>query len=164
MIGSFKAETTKQKSSDHIANIIFVPFLGSSARLLLADRTQQELYQIPLLSDSSASTTATALPLNSVRRPQGVAFDPVMKYVYWSDGSRDEIFRAFLNGSAQEQVVDQLGSPDGIAVDSVGRNLYWTDRTSNRIEVAKLDGSFRKTLVYKNIYGPVDIVLDMENG
>ena len=87
-----------------------------------------------------------------------------MKYVYWSDGSRDEIFRALLNGSAQEMVVDQLGTPDGIAVDSVGRNLYWTDRTSNKIEVAKLDGSFRKTLVYENLYDPLDIVLDMENG
>lgn len=91
-------------------------------------------------------------------------FDPVMKYVYWSDGSRDKIFRAHLNGSAQELVVDQLGTPDGIAVDSVGRNLYWTDRRSNRIGVSKLDGSFRKTLVYENLYDPVDIVLDMENG
>lgn len=91
-------------------------------------------------------------------------FDPVKDYVYWSDSSRDEIFRAHLNGSAQEQVVDQLGTPDGIAVDYVGRNLYWTDRTSNRIGVSKLDGSFRKTLVYQNLYGPADIVLDMENG
>lgn len=91
-------------------------------------------------------------------------FDPVKGYVYWSDGSRDVIFRAILNGSAQEQIVDQLRTPDGIAVDSVGRNLYWTDRTSNRIEVCKLDGSFRKTLVYENLYDPVDIVLDMENG
>lgn len=91
-------------------------------------------------------------------------FDPVKGYVYWSDSSRDEIFRAHLNGSAQEQVVDQLGTPDGIAVDYVGRNLYWADRTSNRIGVSKLDGSFRKTLVYQNLIGPVDIVLDMENG
>lgn len=49
-------------------------------------------------------------------------------------------------------------------MDSVGRNLYWTDRTSDRIEVSKLDGSFRKTLVYKNLNDPVDIVLDIENG
>lgn len=140
-------------------------FVESSARLLLADRTQHELYQIPLLpEDSSSSKTAIVLPLNSVRRPSGVDFDPVKDYVYWSDSSRDEILRAHLNGSAQEQVVDQLGTPDGIAVDYVGRNLYWADRTSNRIGVSKLDGSFRKTLVYQNLYGPVDIVLDMENG
>ena len=94
----------------------------------------------------------------------GVDFDPVKGYVYWSDSYRDEIFRAQLNGSAQQQVVDQLGTPDGIAVDPVGRNLYWTDRTSDRIEVSKLDGSFRKTLVYQNLNDPVDIVLDIENG
>jgi len=93
-----------------------------------------------------------------------VDFDPVEGYVYWSDSSRDEIFRAHLNGSSQVQVVDQLLSPDGIAVDPVGRNLYWTDRTGNRIGVSKLDGSFRKTLVYQNLNDPADIVLDMENG
>ena len=91
-------------------------------------------------------------------------FDPVEGYLYWSDSSRDEIFRAHLNGSAQEQVVDQMVRPDGIAVDSVGRNLYWTDRLGNRIEVSRLDGSFRKTLVYQNLNDPVDIVLDMKNG
>lgn len=60
--------------------------------------------------------------------------------------------------------MDHLSTPDGIAVDAVGRNLYWTDRGSNRIEVSKLDGSFRKTLVYKNLRGPVDIALDVEDG
>ncbi|KAL9988032.1 hypothetical protein ACROYT_G002429, partial [Oculina patagonica] len=136
---------------------------GSSALLLLADKTQQALYKIPLASDAS-SVSATLLPLSSVRRPVGVDFDPVEGYVYWSDSYRDEIFRARLNGSSQEQIVDSLRTPDGIAVDAVGRNLYWTDRGSDRIEVSKLDGSFRKTLVYKNLHGPVDIVLDVENG
>lgn len=131
----------------------------------MADKTQQALYQIPLVSDdSSVSNTAILLPLNNVRRPVGVDFDPVEGYVYWSDSYRDEIFRAHLNGSSQEQTVDHLRSPDGIAVDFVGRNLYWTDRGSNKIEVSRLDGSFRKTLVYKNLRGPVDIVLDVENG
>lgn len=129
----------------------------------MVDKTQQALYKIPLASDAS-SVSATLLPLSSVRRPVGVDFDPVEGYVYWSDSSRDEIFRARLNGSSQEQIVDNLRTPDGIAVDAVGRNLYWTDRGSDRIEVSKLDGSFRKTLVYKNLHGPVDIVLDVENG
>ena len=93
-----------------------------------------------------------------------VDYDPIEGYIYWSDSYRDKIFRAHLNGSSQEQVVDRLRTPDGIAVDAVGRNLYWTDREGDRIEVSKLDGSFRKTLVYKDLHGPVDIVLDVENG
>ena len=138
-------------------------FAGSSARLLLADRTRQVLYQIPLFPGSSVST-AIALPLKDVRRPAGVDFDPVDGYVYWSDRSRDKIFRAYLNGSSQVQLVDELLTPGGIAVDPVGRNLYWTDRGGNRIGVSRLDGSYRKTLVYQNLNDPADIVLDMENG
>lgn len=91
-------------------------------------------------------------------------FDPVNGLVYWSDNYRDVIFRAHLNGSSQEEVVVQLGTPNGIAVDFIGRNLYWTDEGRDRIEVSKLEGSFRKTLVYRDLNGPVDIVLDVENG
>lgn len=140
--------------------------LGSSTLLLLADKTQQALYKIPLApgGGSSDSNTAIVLPLNSVRRPVGVDYDPMEGYIYWSDSYRNEIFRAHLNGSSQEQIVDHLRTPDGIAVDAVGRNLYWTDRGVNRIEVSKLDGSYKKTLVYKDLHEPVEIVLDVENG
>ena len=57
-----------------------------------------------------------------------------------------------------------MKTPNGIAVDFIARNLYWTDEGSNRIEVSQLDGSFRKTLVYSDLWDPLDIVLDVEKG
>ncbi|KAJ7370894.1 Low-density lipoprotein receptor- protein 6 [Desmophyllum pertusum] len=167
-LGSYTGLGSGLSSSNVLGMAMFSPLRqpkGSSTFLLFVDKTQQALYQIPLVSDdSSVSKIAMPLPLNSVRGPVGVDFDPIKGRVYWSDGYRDEIFRAHLNGSSQEQIVDHLRTPGGIAVDYVGRNLYWTDRGRNRIEVSRLDGSFRKTLVYRGLYEPVDIVLDVENG
>lgn len=135
---------------------------SASKLLLFVDKTQRGLYQIPL--GTSISKEAMALPLDNVRRPVGVDFDPVNKYVYWSDSHRDVISRVHLNGSAQEKVVDRLRTPNGIAIDYIARNLYWTDEGSNRIEVSKLDGSFKKALVYSDLWDPLDIVLDVEKG
>lgn len=144
-----------------MVSMYFTHFLASKL-LLLADKTQRGLYQIPL--GASISKKAMAIPLNNVRRPVGVEFDPLNGFVYWSDSFRDVISRVHLNGSTQEEVVDRLRTPNGIAVDFIARNLYWTDEGSNRIEVSQLDGSFRKTLVYSDLWDPLDIVLDVEKG
>ncbi len=75
------------------------------------------------------------------------------------------INRAFMNGSANEQVVQHgLEYPEGVCVDWVAHNLYWADTGTRRIEMSRIDGSARRVLIWRDIADPRSIALDPPNG
>ena len=51
-----------------------------------------------------------AVPVQNLRRPVAIDFDPVEQRVYWSDVVAQTISRAFLNGSNQEVIASSLSS------------------------------------------------------
>ena len=75
------------------------------------------------------------------------------------------ISRAFMNGSAHENVVlFGLDNPEGMAVDWVAHNLYWADSGTQRVEMSRLDGSSRRVLLWKDVNEPRSIALDPQRG
>ena len=99
------------------------------------------------------------------QRPVALDFDPVENRVYWSDGAKGLIVRAFINVTSVKILFRcNIQKPNGIAIDRVGRNIYWTDTGTKRVEVARLDGTKRKLLIKDGLDKPRAIALDEKNG
>ncbi|XP_072018651.1 low-density lipoprotein receptor-related protein 6-like [Amphiura filiformis] len=108
----------------------------------------------------------TLIPLQDVQRPVAVDYDPVEQRVYWTDVRKRTINRAFINGTAQEEVLrlsnipGAQSVPDGLTIDVDNRHIYWTDAGLNRIERSNLDGSSRQIILEDNLDDPRAIVAD----
>jgi low density lipoprotein receptor-related protein 5/6 len=102
-------------------------FIKSIQLLLLAKR-----FEIIQISLDTPDFTETVIPfdLNLDFAPVefssvAIDYDPVDKFVYWSDQLHG-IFRSLLNGSSVEHIVaEDISHPDGVAVDWIGRNIFW---------------------------------------
>ncbi|KAK7490751.1 hypothetical protein BaRGS_00017980, partial [Batillaria attramentaria] len=133
---------------------------GAEKILFLARR--RDLRKISL---DTPDYTAVVMPLDNIQHAIAIDYDPVDKYVYWTDDEARAIQRARLDGTGQEVLVNtEVDHPDGIAIDWVGRNLYWTDTGMDRIEVTRLNGSARKVLITDNLDEPRAICLDPQSG
>lgn len=133
---------------------------GVQEFLLLVQRVD-----IARISLDTPDYTSFTLPLKGLKHAIAIDFDPVDKFLYWTDDEARGIRRARLDGSGQEDVVvSEIEHPDGVAIDVVARNLYWTDTGTDRIEVARLDGSYRRVLINKDLFEPRAIVVAPERG
>uniref|UniRef100_A0A1A9WIS8 EGF-like domain-containing protein n=1 Tax=Glossina brevipalpis TaxID=37001 RepID=A0A1A9WIS8_9MUSC len=105
------------------------------------------------------------IPFKDVRYAHALDVDVADKRLYWTDQKSKCIFRAFLNGSYVQRIVDAgIIRPEGIAVDWLGHNIYWTDSEARRIEVARFDGSSRRVLIWKGVEEPRSLVLEPRKG
>lgn len=85
--------------------------------------------------------------------------------IYWTDNDKKQIFRASMNGTNVQSVVDQGASTlEGIAVDWLGRNIYWADSLTGRIEVARMDTTSRRPIVLSGLDSPSSVAVDPVNG
>ena len=60
--------------------------------------------------------------------------------MYWTNDSKDRIFKAHMDGSNVEDVVTGLSIPAGIAIDPVASRLFWVDYDMNKVQSSRLDG------------------------
>ncbi|PFX32670.1 Low-density lipoprotein receptor-related protein 6 [Stylophora pistillata] len=133
---------------------------GPANFLLLARKV--DLRRISL---DTRDLTHVVLPVSGVRHAVAIDFDPVDKFVYWSDDETIEIKRCRMDGEDVEVIVSsKLEHPQDVAVDWVARNLYWTDTGTDRIEVSRLNGSARKVLIDDNLDEPRALALDPAHG
>ena len=104
------------------------------------------------------------LPIDHRVGPTAVGFDPVEKVVYYSESALGIIRRSFLNGTADETIINGVYTTDRltIAIDYVTRNIYFTDNQRNRIDVAAINGIHRSSLI--STPWPEGIALDLKNG
>lgn len=123
-----------------------------------------DLHRISL--NRTASTNMDdVIPVSKVKAASALDFDTVDSRIYWSDTKIKAIFRAFMNGSDTEKIIEfGVSTPEGIAVDWLSRNIYWTDLDRNRIEVAKLNGAHRRTVLWLEIESPKSITLHPSKG
>ncbi|XP_073521420.1 low-density lipoprotein receptor-related protein 5-like [Phyllobates terribilis] len=134
--------------------------IGADDVLLLARRT--DLRRISL---DMPDFTDIVLQIDDIRHAIAIDYDPVERYIYWTDDEVRAIRRVYLDGSgAQTLVTTEIKHPDGIAVDWVSRNLYWTDTGTDRIEVTRLNGTSRKILISEDLDEPRAIVLNPLTG
>ena len=57
-----------------------------------------------------------------------------------------------------------LSDPTGLAVDPVGRNVYVCDKDQRRITIITADGEHRRVIVWRDMYSPVSVQLDVLEG
>lgn len=123
-----------------------------------------DLHRISLNRNASTNLD-DVIPVSKVKAASALDFDAVDARIYWSDTKIKAIFRAFMNGSDTEKVIEfGVTTPEGIAVDWLSRNIYWTDMGRNRIEVAKLNGNHRRTVLWLDLYSPKSIALHPPKG
>lgn len=98
--------------------------------------------------------------------PRALALDLNERKIYWTNaGSRKQsraIYRANLDGSGAETLIDSLNSPSGIAIDPKSRKMYWTDFPES-ISRANFDDTDVEALI-TGLSSPFDIALDVQNG
>ncbi|KRX57417.1 Low-density lipoprotein receptor-related protein 6 [Trichinella sp. T9] len=133
---------------------------GPEEILIVARRSD-----IRILSLDTPDYSDYALNVQSIKQAVAVDYDPVEKFVYWSDNDQKMIRRAKLDGSEETDIVmNEFGLSDGIAFDWVARNVYWTDAQMDRIEVARSDGSARRILISTGLSQPRAIAVDPKRG
>jgi hypothetical protein len=80
-------------------------------------------------------------------------------HVFWSDASPSgSIFRAPLDGGAQETIVASQNQPSVIALDST--RVYWTDSTAGNVLAAPLDGSGDPLILASGQGAPHGVAVD----
>jgi low density lipoprotein receptor-related protein 5/6 len=105
------------------------------------------------------------IPFKDLKDVYHLDVDIAERRVYWTDQKLKSIFKAFINGSDVQRIVDSgIASPEGLAVDWIARNIYWTDADAKRIEVARLDGSSRRILIWKGIEEPKNVIVEPRKG
>lgn len=106
--------------------------------------------------------------------PYGIAIDVDGGKMYWTDGVMDKIFRANLDGTQVEELVNTRElvnppldpgktAPASIAIDATGGKVYWTDWHTNKIQRANLDGSNAEDIITSGVNFSRGIALDPEN-
>ena len=95
--------------------------------------------------------------------PRGIALNVADNWMYWADNGTNNIRRARLDGSEQQDVVTGLSFPADLALDLDAGKIYWADRDANEIRRANLDGSSPQA-VQTGIVQPYYLALDPAQG
>ena len=83
-------------------------------------------------------------------------------YVYWTDATNDNIHRAKLDGTGEEEVLGFQNTPRGITIDYEHGKFYFADGEHDAITSANLDGTDVEYLNYTP--EPIDVFYDKSTG
>lgn len=86
----------------------------------------------------------------NIQNPRGIAVNPELGYIFWTDWNRQNprIERANMDGSERKVLVsDKLGLPNGLYYDHHRRELCWGDAKMKTIECVRDDGSNRRVIL-----------------
>ena len=101
-------------------------------------------------SDPTSLALVEKIFLSGLSVTRGIAVDVEGEKVYWGGKQPDGIFRANLDGTGDEVLIQRQEStniPYDIAIDPRGGTMYFTDRFANDIFRANLDGTNVQVLV-----------------
>uniref|UniRef100_A0AAX7SPU8 EGF-like domain-containing protein n=1 Tax=Astatotilapia calliptera TaxID=8154 RepID=A0AAX7SPU8_ASTCA len=103
--------------------------------------------------------TCVTLLDQELYNPKGIALDPVMGKVFFTDyGSTPRVERCDMDGQNRTKLVDsKIVFPHGITLDLVNRLVYWADAYLDYIEVVDYEGKNRHTIIQglmiEHLYG-----------
>ncbi|UJR28460.1 hypothetical protein I4U23_009700 [Adineta vaga] len=86
----------------------------------------------------------------NIQNPRGIAVNPELGYIFWTDWNRQNprIERANMDGSERKILVsEKLGLPNGLYYDHHRRELCWGDAKMKTVECVRDDGSNRRVLL-----------------
>ncbi|XP_067287513.1 low-density lipoprotein receptor-related protein 1 isoform X2 [Pseudorasbora parva] len=104
-------------------------------------------------------TTCVTLLDQELYNPKGIALDPTMGKVFFTDyGQIPKVERCDMDGQNRTKLVDsKIVFPHGITLDLVNRLVYWADAYLDYIEVVDYEGKNRHTIIQglliEHLYG-----------
>ncbi|MCY3681556.1 MAG: DUF4955 domain-containing protein [Gemmatimonadetes bacterium] len=148
-------------------------------KIYWADRSNDKIFRANLDGTQIAeiiNTREITEPSGNYRSasPYGIALNVDRGKMYWTDGVMDKIFRANLDGSNIEDIVNTrelvdppldpgATTPASIAIDATGGKVYWTDWERNKIFRANFDGSNAEDIITSGVNFSRGIALDLVN-
>ncbi len=91
-----------------------------------------------------------------------IRVDARNRKIYYTDLSRNAIFKFNYDGSQKESLVELDSiNPTGIALDVENNTMYWPDWENHKIQKANLDGTEIKDIVFTGPSNPSNIALDL---
>lgn len=95
-------------------------------------------------ADLDGSNVETAVSITSFVQPKSIEVNPRDGYVYWVDGSYDNIMRASTE-TGEASILINADEPAGISIDVENDLIFWIDEFfmegTGQVNVANLDGS-----------------------
>ncbi|XP_050049212.1 low-density lipoprotein receptor-related protein 2-like isoform X1 [Dermacentor andersoni] len=99
--------------------------------------------------------------VGDVRRPRGLALDPRVGFLFWTDWNDENprIERSYLDGSSRKVIVNveeysnlPKSLPNGITLDYAVNRVYWIDARSGSIHTVKYDGTGHKKILHLSTF------------
>ncbi|KRX38253.1 Prolow-density lipoprotein receptor-related protein 1 [Trichinella murrelli] len=116
---------------------------------------------VSMVGDMSEPNLIPIMTSVAVENVTAMDVDPITRQLYWSDSKSTTIYRAFLNGSSSDAVINSdLNNVFGLAIDWISRNLYFSSYTDDHAEISitSLDGLFRRVLIQSTRQSPGGVV------
>ena len=113
-------------------------------RALAVDWIGRKLYQltsIPELRVSELDGRYDIALLDSryLSRPNYLAIDPLVGYLFYSDWGQPHIGRLNLDGSHFVKIISTyIAGPLGLTVDTITQRIFWIDRRLQRLEYVNI--------------------------
>ncbi|XP_025082115.1 low-density lipoprotein receptor-related protein 4-like isoform X2 [Pomacea canaliculata] len=110
--------------------------------------------------------TSFDIPLDGLRDPAAVDYDPMAGRIYWTDNVEKTIRTSNLNGS-DARLVRYLGLDarlDGLCVDALSRLIFYTDAGNKVIGMITMYSNTHRIVINSSLDMPKDIELDKRNG
>ncbi len=99
--------------------------------------------------------------------PYGIAVDADGGWVYWTNVTGNEIWRANLDGTGKIQINIQsqlgLSLPRGIAIDGAAARMYWVENGRKEIRSSDLNGSSVAEILVTGLSAPTGIAVDAQH-
>lgn len=109
---------------------------------------------------SNGSFCTILLQTSMMRQPRAIAVHPPEGLLFWSDwGLSAHIGAAFMDGTKEQILVDQVTWPNGLTVDWPSRRIYWVDAWDRTIESVKINGDDRRVILTDQVNHPYSIAV-----
>ncbi len=99
--------------------------------------------------------------------PYGIAVDADSGWVFWTNVTGNEIWRANLDGIGKIQINIQsqlgLSLPRGIAIDGAAGRMYWVENGRKEIRSSDLNGSSVAEILVTGLSAPTGIAVDAQH-
>lgn len=140
--------------SNELASVEGMALDWISHTLYFVDGLRAKIELIRTDVNHSGRMRKTILDNQKLKKPRGIAVDPVHGYLFWTDwdSEKPSINRADLDGTNIKQLFTKpiVEWPNGITIDYIQNRIYWIDAKKDFIASSDLHGNYFKKVIENN--------------
>lgn len=102
-------------------------------------------------SEYNFNLTKQVIQLNAQDKPRGIAVEPCLGMIYWSNWNSEapSIQRSYVSGYGLQSIITtDIEMPNAITIDYDNHKIFWADARLDKIERSDYDGSHRIVLAH----------------